>query len=139
MRFLKNTKDKQRYNHAIENSRVGKIKIIDLRKSDILLFYKELYEKDYSAGMIKIMQKIIYPALQLACDDNIIIKNPADGWTREYTENVEKKYALTLTEEQEFLERIKNRPRMKRYYPFYAILLQTGLRISEAIGLTWRM
>ncbi len=27
--------------------------------------------------------------------------------------------------------------RMKRYYPMYAIILKTGLRISEAIGLTW--
>lgn len=29
------------------------------------------------------------------------------------------------------------RPRMKRYYPMYAIILKTGICISEAIGLTW--
>ena len=126
------------YHHSIEASRIGKMRIIELKKSDILLFYKGLYDNGFSAGTIKVLQKIIHPALQLACDDNIIVKNPADGCTREYTESVEKKYALTLEEEQEFLDRVLHRPRMSRYYPLYAILLQTGLRISEAIGLTWQ-
>lgn len=52
------------------------MKVIDLKKSDILLFYQELTEEGYSAGTIKILHKIIHPALDLACDDNIIGKNP---------------------------------------------------------------
>jgi integrase len=125
------------YNHVIKESQMGKAKVIDIRKSDILLFYNSLTEQGLSAGTIKIIHKIVRPALQLACDDNVIVKNPADGCTKEYAEDMEKKYALTFDEEKEFLDRIEMRPRMKRYYPMYAIMLQTGLRISEAIGLTW--
>lgn len=125
------------YEHCIKESKLGRMKISDIRKSDILLFYHEYSAKGFSAGTVKILQKIIRPALQLACDDNLIVKNPANGCTKEYVEEMEKKYALTLEEEQEFLERVKIRSRMKRYYPMYAILLCTGLRISEAIGLTW--
>lgn len=125
------------YNHVIKKSQIGKARVIDIRKSDILLFYNYLTEQGLSAGTIKIIQKIIRPALQLACDDNVIAKNPADGCTKEYTEDMEKKYALTFDEEKEFLDRIESRPRMKRYYPMYAIMLHTGLRISEVIGLTW--
>lgn len=125
------------YNHVIKESQMGKAKVIDIRKSDILLFYNSLAEQGLSAGTIKIIHKIVRPALQLACDDNVIVKNPADGCTKEYAEDMEKKYALTFDEEKEFLDRIEMRPRMKRYYPMYAIMLQTGLRISEAIGLTW--
>ncbi len=126
------------YQHAIKDSILGRMKIIEIRKSDILRFYKDLSdEKNYSAGTIKILQKIIRPSLQLACDDNIIVKNPSDGCTKEYVEDIEKKYALTFEEEEEFLQRIQMRARMKRYYPMYAILIKTGLRISEAIGLTW--
>lgn len=125
------------YNHVIKESQIGKAKVIDIRKSDILLFYNSLTEQGLSAGTIKIIHKIIRPALQLACDDNVIVKNPADGCTKEYSENMEKKYALTFDEEKEFLDRIEMHPRMKRYYPMYAIMLHTGLRISEAIGLTW--
>lgn len=94
-------------------------------------------EQGLSAGTIKIVHKIIRPALQLACDDNVLVKNPTDGCTKEYAEDIEKKYALTFEEEKEFLDRIQIRPKMKRYYPMYAIMLKTGLRISEVIGLTW--
>ena len=126
------------YKHSIKESRIGRMKVIDLKKSDILLFYKELTEdENYSPGTIKILHKIIHPALDLACDDNIIGKNPSDGCTKEYAEGEEKKYALAPEEETEFLERIRLRPKMKRYYPLYAILLKTGLRISEVVGLTW--
>lgn len=125
------------YNHSIKNSRVGKMKVSDLRKSDMLLFYHNLAEKGYSVGTIKILHKIIFPSLQLACDDNIIVKNPASGCMKAYSEDVEKKYALTFEEEKEFLDRIIARPRMARYYPMYAIMIYTGLRISELIGLTW--
>ncbi|MDE6627603.1 MAG: tyrosine-type recombinase/integrase [Lachnospiraceae bacterium] len=125
------------YEHSIKDSKLGKMKVANIRKSDILLFYKKCSDSGYSAGTIKIIQKIIRPALQLACDDNIILKNPADGCTKDYPTKLEKKYALTFDEEKEFLERIQNRPRMKRYYPMFAIMLKTGLRISEVIGLTW--
>lgn len=129
--------DRYYYEHCIRDSRLGRMKVSDIRKSDILLFYRSLSESGLSAGTVKIIHKIIRPALQLACDDRIIAKNPADGCTKEYREEMEKKYALTFEEEREFLERVRMRPRMSRYYPMYAILLATGMRISEAIGLTW--
>lgn len=139
-KLAKSTQRNYRYyfEHAIKNSSLGTKKVVDIKKSDILMLYKKLSDGGYSAGTIQILQKIIRPSLQLACDDNVILKNPADGCTKEYSTELEKKYALTFDEEKEFLERIKNRPRMERYYPMYHILLLTGLRISEAIGLTWK-
>lgn len=125
------------YKHSIKDSRLGKMKVTNIKKSDILLFYKSLSDEGYAPGTLKIIQKIIHPALQLACDDDIIIKNPSDGCLKGYDDDPEKKYALTFDEEAEFLERVLSKPRMKRYYFMYAILLKTGLRISEAIGLTW--
>ncbi|RKI88380.1 hypothetical protein D7V94_19280 [Parablautia intestinalis] len=127
------TKENYRYyfEHVLRESSIGKAKVIDIRKSDVLLFYNSLLEQGLSIGTIKIIHKIIHPALQLACDDNVIAKNPADGCTKEYVEDIEKKYALTFEEEKEFLDRIQMRQRMKRYYPMYAILIQTGLRISD--------
>lgn len=125
------------YKHEIVGSRIGQMKIVDLRKSDVLHFYKSLLDKGLSVGTIKIIHKIIHPSLQLACDDNVIYKNPSDGCTKEYSEDIEKKYALTFEEEKEFLDRVLMRPRMARYYPMYAILFKVGLRISEMIGLTW--
>ncbi|MDE7266946.1 MAG: tyrosine-type recombinase/integrase [Lachnospiraceae bacterium] len=139
VKLANSTKENYKYyfNHVIKENRIGKTKVTDIRKSDILLFYNSLIEQGLSIGTIKIIHKIIRPSLQLACDDDVISKNPADGCTKDYIDNPEKKYALTFEEEEEFLTRIAMRPRMKRYYPMYAIILKTGMRISEAIGLTW--
>lgn len=126
------------YNHSIKNDVIGMTKVTNIRKSDLLLYFsKKSNEDGYSNGTIHILNKIIHPALQLAVDDDIIRKNPADGCMKEYQQDSEIKYALSLEEENEFLQRIQVRPRMKRYYPFFAIMLYTGIRISEAIGLTW--
>lgn len=56
---------------------------------------------------------------------------------KDYPENYEEKYALTFEEKNEFLERISLKPLIERYLPLLAILLYTGIRISEALGLTW--
>lgn len=123
--------------HVIRDSVIGGAKITDIKKSDLLLFYNSLIERGLSVGTVKIIHKIIHPAFQLACDDNIISKNPSDDCMKDYSDNVEKKYALTRKEEQEFFDRIMLKPRMRRYYPMYAIMIKTGLRISETVGLTW--
>lgn len=125
------------FNHSIKSDWVGGQKVINIRKSDLLMFYKRKKEEGLSNGTIHILHKIIHPALQLGVDDDIIRKNPADGCMKEYPEESEAKYALTFSEEGEFLRRIRERPRMKRYYPLYAIMLHTGIRIGEALGLTW--
>lgn len=125
------------FRHTIAPSRLGKMKVTSIKKSDILLFYRTLSKNGYTIGTLKVLQKIIRPALQLACDDNIILKNPSDGCLNGYTDDPEKRYALTHAEEEEFLQRINLDSHTKKQYPMYAIFLQTGLRIGELIGLTW--
>ncbi|MBR0599056.1 site-specific integrase [Sinanaerobacter chloroacetimidivorans] len=125
------------YNHVIKNNKIGNMKIVDIKKSNILMFYKDCAKLGYQNGTIKILQKIIRPALELACDDNVIYKNPCSGCMKEYEDDMEKKYSLTIEQEKEFLDRLNSRPRMKRYRPMYEIVLKTGLRISEVAGLTW--
>ena len=125
------------FEHDIRDSRIGNMLVTDIRKSDILLFYKSRSDAGYKNGTIQILHKIIHPALDLAVDDCLIHKNPADGCLKEYPEDSEEKYALSLQEEKEFLDRLEIRSDLKQYYPFYAIMLRTGLRIGEMIGLTW--
>lgn len=126
------------YEHEIKNDPIGAMKVIDIRKSDLLLYFsKKSAVNKLKNGTIHILNKIIHPALQLAVDDDIIRKNPVDGCMKEYKQESEIKYALSPEEEQEFLERILLRPRMRHLYPFFAIMLCTGMRIGEAIGLTW--
>lgn len=126
------------FEHCIKNEPIGEARIADLKKSDLLLYYKEQSEEnDLSNGTIHILHKIIHPALELAVDDDIIRKNPAKGTMKEYSVEDEVKYALTPEQENELLARISTRPRMKRHYPLIATMLYTGMRIGEILGLTW--
>lgn len=122
----------------IQNDIFGGMLVRDIKKSDVLQFYsRKSKESGYKNGTIHILHKMIHPALELAVDDDIIYKNPSNGCMREYPVEEEVKYALTFEQEREFLERIRLMPRIARYYPFYGIMLYTGLRISEICGLTW--
>lgn len=125
------------YNHVIKDSFLGKMRLCDIRKSHILRFYADLKDEGMANGTIAIIQKIFHPAFELAVDDDVIRKNPTKGCMKDYAESQEKKTALTVEQEQEFLERVKVRSSMNWLYPFYAILLITGMRLSEALGLTW--
>lgn len=124
------------WNKEIRDS-IGKLRIIDIKKSDILVFYRKLYGKGLSNGTIRIFHKIIHPALSLAVDDNILLKNPSDNCVKDYQIKKETKYALSIEEEKEFFDRIKTMKYAKYYYPFFSIMLYTGMRIGEIIGLTW--
>lgn len=124
------------WNKEIKES-IGKWHIIDIKKSDILVFYRKLHEKGLSNGTIRIFHKIIHPALSLAVDDNVLLKNPSDDCVKDYQIKKETKYALSIEEEMEFFDRVKSMKYAEYYYPFFSILLYTGLRIGEMLGLTW--
>ncbi len=114
---------------GIENSFLGRMRVRDIRKSHILKFYADCKAKGYSNGTIAILQKILHPAFELALDDDVIGKNPSKGCLKDYSDFTEKKQALTLDEEKEFLSRVKESPRMNWLYPMYAICgrIFTGL------------
>lgn len=126
------------YNKEIKGSKFGKLKIIDLKKSDVLMFYKTLSDKGFSNGTVAILHRLIHPALELAFEDGMIMKNPSDGCMKDYGRKKEVKYALTHEEEKEFLDRVLEKPRTNKLYPLFGVLLYSGLRISECVGLTWK-
>ena len=122
--------------HSIKNAPIGRIRIVDLKSSDILKFYATLvHEEGYSAGTIKILHKIIHPALEMAVKDRLLYNNVSEGCVKDYKEEQEKKYALTREEKEEFLARIADQ--CPKYLPFIQFLFASGVRLSEAIGLTW--
>ena len=126
------------FHHCIENSPLGQMKIRDVRKTHILLFYSNMSKEGMANGTIHVLHKIICPALQLAADEDRIFKNPSKGCLKDYPVPSEMKYALTRDEEQELLTRLKLCPSVHhRIDDLIRFILLTGLRISEAIGLTW--
>lgn len=127
------------FNFYIRDSAIGRLKVSKIKKTDLQIFYKNLLtEKHLSVSTLGNINSILCNAFRSAIDDDIILKNPADNIMKEFRkERRSEKYALTIEQEMEFLERISNNFCWRYYKPLFVVLLKTGMRISEALGLTW--
>ncbi len=136
--FADSTAENYRYmwKRFIRDS-LGKCLIKDLKRSDILTFYAKHKKNGIADGTIQVFHKMIHPTLQLAVEDFIIKKNPADGCCRQYTEQVHEKNALTKEEERIFWNCLQNWHSRQRYDLLFRVMLGTACRIGEIIGLTW--
>ena len=74
-------------------------------------------------------------------DDDYIRNNPTNNVLKELKQShcfrTEKRRALTKPEQDLFLSYLQSTPRMNVWYPIFAVLIGTGLRVGEATGLRW--
>ncbi|MBO5144883.1 MAG: site-specific integrase [Lachnospiraceae bacterium] len=125
------------WNRCVKDD-IGKRKLINIKKSDLQIFFKKLSDKGYSNNTIKMYcNNLIHPTLELALDDDIIRKNPAKGCMKEYNSGSKTKDALTVAEQQSFLEYVENSKTFDIYYPLFTVMFSTACRCGEIIGLTW--
>lgn len=129
-------KYKTEYDRWVRNSRIGNMKLRDIVKSDIILFYKELKEKGYSNGTIRAIHKYVNGALQMAYEDDMIRRNYAESCIEPY---LAKNKMISLSKEQtrKLLETAETMNSGHKYLLVIKLMLLTGLRIGEATGLTW--
>lgn len=128
------------YNHTWNNrvkDEIGRIKVVQLRPSDIKSYYVKLGKAGYKHSTIKLIHNLIYPALELAVEDDVIRKNPAKGTLKNYGVDVKEKEALTFKQQQQLMEFVRNSNVYNVYANMLTILLETALRCGELIGLTW--
>lgn len=120
---------------------IGKMPINSVKKSDILKLYSQMYnEKKMAVGSIQLLQNILFPTFQMAVDDNLIRMNPCKNCMKMYS-GIESKERVPLSKEQQssllnFLE--KESIYYYNYYNLIFVLLATGMRIGECLGLTWQ-
>lgn len=124
-------------NHVKET--LGEQNLRNIRKSDILVLYSTLsQEKGLKNSSIQRVHHLLHPCFELAVDDDLIRKNPCKGCLKGYPNDTKEKRALTGSEQQIFLEYVKNSYVYSKYYPLFAFMLETGLRRGEVFGLTWQ-
>lgn len=130
------------YNRFVSDT-IGKMKIKDVRKSDIRGFYNDILRNDKMAiNTLDTINNVLHQVFATAVDDEYIRANPVDGVYTSikaaYHYERPKRRALTLQQEKAFLTYIKNTPKYRHWLPIFVFLLGTGCRISEAVGLCWR-
>ena len=129
------------YDHFVRDS-FGEKKLLGIKFSDVLQFYLFLLnEQGISVSTLDSVHCLLHPTFQLAVRDDIIRKNPTDGVMKEITKRTGMhrgvRHALTIDEQRAFMDYIANHPIYVHWWPLFTVLLGTGCRIGEAIGLRW--
>ena len=126
------------WNNNLRDNELGKKRLCDIRKSDILRFYNSLLERGLKYSTIKAFNCMISPCLELAVDDDVIRKNPSKGCLAEFSRDAEERIALTVQEQEALLDFVQQSRVYSAYYPMIVFMIGTAVRCGEAIGLTWR-
>jgi len=112
---------------------LGAVKLQKLTPHQVQGLCNKLFrERGLSAKSIKNIHGVLHTALRQALKNGYILSNPADGTT---LPRVEKPEIETLPEDKiaAFIEQTKSH----KFGTIYFVTLFTGLRQSEALGLTW--
>lgn len=130
------------YDHYVRDT-FGKKRIADIKYSDVLQFYYYLLnEVKISLGTLDTVHCLLHPTFQLAVRDEIIRNNPTDGVMKEISRESGKnrgiRHALTVEQQRAFMEYIANHPIYYHWWSMFTVLLGTGCRIGEALGLRWQ-
>lgn len=115
----------------------GARRINTIRPSDAKLWFLKLQRDGRSYSTIAVVRGVLRPAFQMACDEDIIRKNPFQFMLTEVVANdTQKRTALTPEQQRIFMHFIRTDQHYNRYYDEFAVLLGTGMRVSELCGLT---
>ena len=119
----------------------GKMKLKNVTYSSVVMFLKNMaIKKGLHYGSIRNIEVVLSMVLELAVKDEVLRNNPCRGVLRElhrefsYSKEVR---ALTLDEQKRFEAFLAKPGRQHRYYPVFTVMLWTGMRVGEVLGLRW--
>lgn len=123
---------RERFVHNIQPS-IGKMLLTDVKPMHCKTVLNRM-EKTYAGGTIRQTYITMGSMFKSALMNDMILKHPMNGVL--YTKPVravDDIHFLTIDEQEKFLKTAKR----SHNYRQYALLLETGLRTGELIGLTW--
>ena len=122
---------------------IGKLPVRNLKRSDVKRFYNMLAdERKLKIATIDNVHTVLHQVLQLAVEDNYVRINVSDNLLKELKQahNFEDshKRALTVPEQELFLNFLASeKTQYHHWYPIFATMLGTGMRVGEICGLRW--
>lgn len=123
---------RERYEHNVQPF-IGSMLLRDVKPMDCQMILNAM-ESDYAGSTIRQTFMTMGTFFKSAKDNGFIDRHPMDGVR--YTKPVravDDIHFLTVDEQKRFLEAAKG----SHNYAQYALILETGLRTGEMIGLTW--
>ena len=106
-----------------------------------MLFRSLADERDLKVSTIDNIHTVLHQVLDLAVDDAYLRANPSDNVLKELKQShnfdTERRKALTVAEQELFMNFLKSSQQYKHWYPIFAVMLGSGMRVGEAVGLRW--
>lgn len=117
----------------------------DIRKidfEDVRKFYSYLvYERGLSYNTMDNINNVVHPVFDYAVEKRLINTNPSHNILNKMKVKAKykcpKKHSLKPKEQEAFLTYISNSPIYQHWKPIFTVLLGTGCRIGELVGLRW--
>ena len=133
---------KYMYNHYVRDG-FGKLRISKIKYSDIKKFYYSLIlEKGFKPNSMEIVHTLLHPTFTMAVRDGLLRLNPTEGVMAEIKKShcweKTKRHALTVAEQRAFTNYIANSEEYRGWFPLFTVMLGTGCRIGEVLGLRWQ-
>lgn len=121
---------------------IGFRNIAAIKYSDIKKFYIHLINDiGFKPNSMEIIHTILHPIFTTAVRDGLIRTNPTDGVMAEIKKGHDwekpKRHALTESQQAAFISYISNSKVYRHWLPLFTVLLGTGGRVGEIIGLRW--
>ena len=121
---------------------LGQYKIGTMKRSDIRRFYNRLIdERGLKVSTVDSVHTVLHQVIDIAVEDGYLRNNISDNALKELKQSrnlfTEKRKALTVQEQELFLDFLKSSNMYNHWYPIFALMLGTGLRVGEATGLRW--
>lgn len=129
------------YDHFIRDG-FGKEKIGKIRYSDVKKFYYDLMkDRGIKPRTLDGINTVLHSTFKMAVRDEIIRSNPAEGVMAEIKKSdlwvKTRKCGLTVPEQKELVAFMQDSHQFKGWVPVITVLLGTGMRIGECLGLRW--
>lgn len=123
--------------NIIKKEDFGSKRIDKVKLSDAKGWLIKLQKDGRGYSTIHTVRGVVRPAFQMAVDDDLIRKNPFEFMLATVVVNDSvTREAISRKQEKAFLDFIQNDKHFSQYYAGIYILFNTGLRISEFVGLT---
>lgn len=122
---------------VIGNRVIGNVKPSDIQK----MYHKAVTESGVNPSTVQKVHSVVYQIFEIAVVDNIIRTNPASNAFKHFSRSNEittkQRDALTIRQQEQFIDFVYSSRIYSRLGNLFTVLLGTGLRIGEALALTW--
>lgn len=132
------------YKNHVMHTNFGQRLVTEIKKSDIRAFYNSIIDRHImQARSLETLHNCLKQMFRLCIDDQLLLISPVDGAMEEINREAQKKekipknQAMTVKEQELFLNYLNSHPKEQRWKRLFTCLLGTGLRISELLALVW--